>query len=67
LIRECEQSQSDLHTLPLAAFASANALFTHDVFQVLSAQHSVEQREVDGGTGPGAVRIQLEAAQRALG
>jgi argininosuccinate lyase len=67
LIRECEQNHSDLHTLPLATFASANALFAHDVFQVLSAQHSVEQREVDGGTGPGAVRIQLEAAQRALG
>jgi argininosuccinate lyase len=67
LIRECEQNHADLHTLPLATFASANALFTQDVFHVLSAQHSVEQREVDGGTGPGAVRIQLEAAQKALG
>jgi hypothetical protein len=27
---------------------------------------SVEQREVEGGTGPSAVRAQLEAAQKAL-
>jgi hypothetical protein len=26
----------------------------------------VEHREVEGGTGPAAVRAQLEAAQRAL-
>ncbi len=66
LVRQCEEEQLDLHTLPLAAFASAHPLFEQDVFEALSAHRSVEQREVDGGTGPGAVRAQLEAAQRAL-
>jgi argininosuccinate lyase len=66
LVRQCEQERSELHTLPLAAFTSAHPLFDQDVFDALSAHQSVEQREVDGGTGPGAVRAQLEAAQRAL-
>jgi argininosuccinate lyase len=66
LVRQCEEERSELHTLPLAAFTSAHPLFDQDVFDALSAHQSVEQREVDGGTGPGAVRAQLEAAQRAL-
>jgi len=41
-------------------------LFSDDVFDALSAYRSVEHREVQGGTGPTAVRAQLEAAQRAL-
>jgi argininosuccinate lyase len=66
LIRQCEEGSLDLHTLPLAAFTSAHPLFEHDVFDALSALQSVEQREVEGGTGPSAVRAQLEAAQKAL-
>jgi argininosuccinate lyase len=67
LVRQCEEERLDLHTLPLAAFATAHSLFEQDVFETLSAHRSVEQREVDGGTGPRAVRVQLESAQRALG
>jgi argininosuccinate lyase len=67
LVRQCEEERQDLHTLPLAAFATAHPLFEQDVFDALSAQRSVEQREIDGGTGPRAVRVQLESAQRALG
>jgi argininosuccinate lyase len=66
LIRQCEQGALDLHTLPLAAFTAAHPLFEVDVFDALSALQSVEQREVEGGTGPRAVRAQLEAAQKAL-
>jgi argininosuccinate lyase len=66
LIRQCEEGSLDLHTLPLAAFTGAHPLFEHDVFDALSALQSVEQREVEGGTGPSAVRAQLEAAQKAL-
>ena len=55
-----------LHALPLAAFAEAHASFEADVFDALSPARSVERREVDGGTGPAAVRAQLEAAQRSL-
>jgi argininosuccinate lyase len=67
LIRQCEDEKVELHTLPLSAFGETHALFAQDVFDALSPLSSVEQREVDGGTGPAAVRAQLEAAQSALG
>lgn len=66
LIRQCEEEGADLRTLPLAAFVAAHALFEQDVFDALSVLQSVEQREIEGGTGPSAVRVQIEAAQRAL-
>jgi argininosuccinate lyase len=66
LVRRCEEERVGLHTLPLAAFEEAHPLFDRDVFDALSPLRSVEQREVDGGTGPSAVREQLEAAERAL-
>ena len=66
LVRQCEERGSELHTLPLATFAAAHPAFDADVFDALSAYRSVEHREVEGGTGPAAVRAQLEAAQRAL-
>jgi len=67
LIRKCEDEKIELHALPLAAFADAHVLFTQDVFDALSPLSSVEQREIDGGTGPAAVRSQLESAQSVLG
>ncbi len=66
LIRQCETERLELHTLPLAAFVAAHELFGQDVFESLSAYQSIELREVEGGTGPAAVRAQLESAQRAL-
>jgi len=36
------------------------------VFDALAARASVERREVEGGTGPAAVRAQLDAARAAL-
>ena len=66
LVRKCEEEKLELHTLPLAAYTDVHPLFDKDVFDALSALQSVEQRDIDGGTGPRAVRAQLEAAQRAL-
>ena len=66
LVRQCEDEGLELHTLPLAAFSDAHPLFGHDVFDALSPLQSVENREIDGGTGPSAVRAQLAAAQRAI-
>jgi argininosuccinate lyase len=66
LVRLAEERGEELHSLPLSAFADVHPLFDHDVFDALSPLHSVEQREVVGGTGPAAVRAQLEAAQNAL-
>jgi argininosuccinate lyase len=66
LVRRCEEERVGLHTLPLAAFEEVHVLFDRDVFDALSPLRSIEQREVEGGTGPSAVRAQIEAAQRAL-
>jgi argininosuccinate lyase len=66
LVRLCEERGVELHTLPLAQFTAVHMAFSDDVFDALSAYRSVEHREVEGGTGPAAVRAQLEAAQRAL-
>jgi argininosuccinate lyase len=66
LVRVSEESGTEMHSLPFARFADAHPLFEQDVFDALSAYRSVEQREIEGGTGPAAVRAQLESAQRAL-
>lgn len=66
LVRACEERNVELHTLPFAEFAAVHPAFDTDVFDALSAYRSIEHREVEGGTGPAAVRTQLEAAQRAL-
>ena len=47
-------------------FAAAHPLFGDNVSDALSAERSVAQRDVEGGTGPSAVRAQLEAARVAL-
>ena len=66
LVREAEEKRCELTTLPFEAFASAHSAFDRDVFESLSALRSVERREVEGGTGPGAVRSQIDAARTSL-
>ena len=66
LIRRAESERCELHELPLSAFAAAHPAFGADVFDALGPLASLEQREVEGGTGPQAVRSQLDAARAAL-
>ena len=66
LVREAEDSGVELHTLPRASFTAAHSAFGDDVFDALSPVRSLERREVDGGTGPEAVRRQLVAARASL-
>ncbi len=66
LVRESEESGAEMQALPFASFSAAHALFGEDVYDALDAARSVAQREVEGGTGPAAVRAQIEAAQAAL-
>jgi argininosuccinate lyase len=66
LVREGETRGVELHALPFSVFLEAHPLFGDDVHSALSASRSVEHREVEGGTGPSAVRAQIEAAQAAL-
>ncbi len=67
LIRRIERERCDLQDLPIEAFAEAHALFGADVRDSLAPARSLEQREVEGGTGPRAVSAQLAAARQAIG
>ena len=66
LVRESETTGRELQALPFTSFAAAHPRFSEDVLDALSPQRSVLQREVEGGTGPAAVRAQIDAAQAAL-
>jgi argininosuccinate lyase len=66
LVRKAEESGAELSALPVETFTAAHSAFGADVLDALSAQASVERREVEGGTGPRAVRAQLEAAVASL-
>jgi argininosuccinate lyase len=66
LVRESETSGRELQSLPVASFAAAHPRFGEDVYDALSAERSVLHRDVEGGTGPAAVRTQIEAAEAAL-
>ena len=66
LVRKSEEAGVDLDALPMSAFSEAHAAFGDDVRGALAARASVERREVEGGTGPRAVRAQLESAVASL-
>jgi argininosuccinate lyase len=66
LVRESETTGREMQDLPFSSFAAAHPRFSEDVLDALSAERSVLQREVEGGTGPTAVRAQIDAAQAAL-
>ena len=66
LIRRAEEEDVELSSLPVAAFHDAHELFGPDVMDALSPARSVRQREITGGTGPNAVRAQIEKALATL-
>lgn len=66
IVRRAEEARVTLDALPLDAFAETHPALEADALEALSPARSVAHREVDGGTGPAAVRAQLEAAQRSL-
>jgi len=66
LVRKAEELGVELHALPIGTFEAAHTAFGSDVRDALGARASVDRREVEGGTGPRAVRAQLEAAVSTL-
>lgn len=66
LVRRAEEAQLDLAALPVDEIRNAHPLFGDDVGDALMPETSIKQREVAGGTGPRAVREQLEQARQAL-
>jgi argininosuccinate lyase len=66
LVREAETSGQDLSALPQQTFTQAHAGFDSGVQDALSPDESVRRRDVDGGTGPNAVRKQIAQARASL-
>ena len=66
LVREAEEKGCELGALPLASFREAHAEFEPDVLHQLSPAASLGNREIDGGTGPKAVKRQIAAARVAV-
>ena len=66
LVREAEEKRCELGALSLASFKAAHREFDADVLDELSHAASLSHREIDGGTGPQAVKRQLAAAKKTL-
>ncbi len=66
IVREAEVSGIEVHTLPLSVYAAAHPVFGDDVKEALSPEASLARREVEGGTGTGAVARQIAKARSAL-
>ena len=66
LIRQAEVEACELDALTIDSFVAAHPLFGDDVYQWLDPVSSVARRDIPGGTGPEAVRAQLEAARLAI-
>jgi len=66
LVREAEGKGGELQELPFSSYQAAHQAFGRDVLDELRPESSVAHRELDGGTGPNAVRRQLLAAKAAL-
>jgi argininosuccinate lyase len=66
LIREAEGKGCELTALPRESFTAAHSMFGDDVMDWLDPAQSVARRGVPGGTGPDAVRVQLDSAIAAI-
>ena len=66
LVREAEEKGIELTELPFSSFESAHQAFEKDVLNELLPTTSLSHREIAGGTGPKAVRAQIEQARVAL-
>lgn len=66
LVREAEERGVEMTELPRASFEAAHPEFGPDVMAELRPETSVSHREIEGGTGPVAVRAQLERAKTLL-
>ena len=66
LVREAEQAGVELDGLPTPSFAAAHSTFGADVLDALKPDRSLARRNLPGGTGPDALRDQVQAAKNAL-
>ena len=63
LVREAETAGVELNQLPLSSYAAAHATFGADVLEALLPERSLARRDLRGGTGPEALKQQMEEAR----
>ena len=66
LVREAEDGGGEIADLPFSSFKAACPEFEEDVLRDLQPITSLSHRDTEGGTGPAAVRRQIEAAIKSL-
>ncbi len=66
LVHEASESGRSLTDLGLEELRRHSKVFGQEALELLGARKSLELRNIEGGTGPGAVRAQLEKARAVL-
>ena len=66
-VRRANDLSLPLSALPLTEYQAIHPVFQEDVSAVFDFSASVARRSVEGGTGPAAVKVQLDTARKALG
>ena len=66
-VRRAEELGVPLKDLDLTEYQAIHPAFAEDVYAVFDFRRSVERRDAEGGTAPGAVRAQIERARTIMG
>jgi argininosuccinate lyase len=66
VVRRAEELGVSLMELDITEYQRIHPAFGKDTYEVLSFQRSVEARDIEGGTAPTAVRVQIERAKGLL-
>ena len=66
IVLRCEREGRSLQELTAEEYSASNPAFEADVLEAVSIENVVGKRTTFGGTAPDQVRMQLEAAERAL-
>jgi argininosuccinate lyase len=66
VVRKAETIGVSLQALDLAEYAAIHPAFAADLYDVLDVRQAVAARDVEGGTAPAAVRVQIERARALL-
>jgi argininosuccinate lyase len=59
-VKRCEELGVSLPSLSLAEYQSIHAGFEEDLFDAISVEGALADKDVTGGTAPGQVALQLE-------
>jgi argininosuccinate lyase len=65
-VKRAETVGVSLQALDLAEYQAIHPAFAADLYDVLDFRQAVAARDVEGGTAPAAVRVQIERARALL-